>query len=53
MSKTFLINIVAGCLTLFLGASVQGSYTYITLDVLGANNTYARGIYGGNLLGDF
>jgi len=53
MRKTFLINIVAGFLTQFLGASVQGSYTYITLDVLGANNTCDRGIDGGNLLVDF
>ena len=53
MRKIFLISIVSSCLTLFIGASVQGSYTYTTLDVPGANNTYVRGIDGGNLLVDF
>ena len=49
--KTILINAVAGCLTLFIGASVHGSYTYTTLDVPGASSTYAVGIDGSNIVG--
>ena len=49
--KTILINAVAGCLTLFIGASVQGSYTYTTLDVPGASDTLAYGIDGSNIVG--
>ena len=51
--KTFSISTVAGCLTLFISASVQGSYTYTTLDVPGASNTYAYGIDGGNIVGSY
>ena len=51
--KTILINAVAGCLTLFIGASVQGSYTYTTLDVPGASNTRAFDIDGSNIVGRY
>ena len=45
--KTILVNAVAGCLTLFISASVQGSYTYTTLEVPGTLATSATGIDGG------
>ena len=51
MRKTFLINVVAGCLTLCIGVSAQGAYTYTTLDVPGASSTRAYGIDGGNIVG--
>ena len=51
--KTILINAVAGCLILFISASVQGSYTYTTLDVPGASKTYAWDIDGGNIVGRY
>ena len=47
--KTILFNAVAGCLAMFISASVQGSYTYTTLDVPGASETWAHGIDGGNI----
>ena len=53
MRKTFLISIVSSCLTLSISASVQGSYTYTTLDVPGANYTVAYGIDGGNIVGRY
>jgi len=49
--KTFLISTAAACLTLCIGVSAQGAYTYTTLDVPGATNTYAYGIDGGNIVG--
>jgi len=51
--KTILINAVAGCLTLFISASVHGSYTYTTLDVPGASLTRAYGIDDGNIVGRY
>ena len=51
MRKIFLISIVSSCLTLFIGALAQGSTTYTTLDVPGADATYAYGIDGGNIVG--
>ena len=51
MRKTFLISIVSSYLTLCLGVSAQGAYTYTTLDVPGASYTYAYGIDGDNIVG--
>ena len=51
MRKTLLISIVSSYLTLCMGVSAQGAYTYTTLDVPGASNTYAYGIDGGNIVG--
>jgi len=51
MRKIFLISIVSSCLTLFIGASAQGSITYTTIDVPGAGYTYAYGIDDGNIVG--
>ena len=51
MRKTFLISIVSSFLTLFISASVQGSYTYTTLDVRGASSTKAEGIDGSSIVG--
>ena len=51
--KAILINAVAGCLTLFISASVHGSYTYTTLDVPGENFTQAFGIDGDNIVGRY
>jgi len=45
--NTILRNVVGVCLTLFIGASVQGSYTYTTLEVPGTLATSATGIDGG------
>ena len=53
MRKTFLISIVSSYLTLCLGVSAQGAYTYTTLDVPGASYTYAYGIDGGNIVGHY
>ena len=53
MRKTFLINVVAGCLTLCMVVAAQGAYTYTTLDVPGASNTYAWGIDGSNIVGHY
>ena len=39
MRKAFLISIASSCLLLFIGASVQGAYTYTTLDVSGTIHT--------------
>ncbi len=51
--KTFLISTAAACLTLCMGVSAQGAYTYTTLDVPGAGYTEAFGIDGGNIVGIF
>jgi len=53
MRKIFLISIVSSCLTLFISASVLGSYIYTTLDVPGASETRAYGIDGGNIVGEY
>ena len=53
MRKTFLISIVSSCLLLFIGVSVQGAYTYTTLDVPGANDTLAQAIDGSNIVGRY
>ena len=37
--KTFLTSAAAGCLTLCIGVSAQGAYTYTTLDVPGTIHT--------------
>ena len=49
--KTFLISTAAACLTLCMGVSAQGAYTYTTLDVPGATRTHAYGIDGDNIVG--
>ena len=51
MRKTFLISIVSSCLTLCMGVSAQGVYTYTTLDVPGAIDTFLYGIDGSNIVG--
>jgi len=51
ITKPYLITTVAAFLTLFISTSVQGSYTYTTLDVPGASSTHAYGIDGNNIVG--
>ncbi len=51
--RALLVSVVAGCLLLFIGASVQGSYTYTPLDVPGASDTYAFGIDGDHIVGQY
>jgi len=48
MRKAFLINIASSCLLLFISASAQGAYTYTTLDVPEASETYAYGVGSGD-----
>ena len=49
--KAVLISAAAGFLTLCMGVSAQGAYTYTTLDVPGASLTHAYGIDGDNIVG--
>ena len=51
--KTFLISTAAACLTLCMGVSAQGSYTYTALDVPGADHTHPYGIDGSNIVGSY
>ncbi len=51
--KAVLISAAAGFLTLCMGVSAQGAYTYTTLDVPGASDTFAWGIDGGNIVGRY
>ena len=53
ITKPYLITTVAAFLTLFISTSVQGSYTYTTLDVPGASSTHAYGIDGDNIVGRY
>ena len=52
MNKGY-FHVIAGSLTLFICVSVQAatSYTYSSIDYPEANETYAYGIDGGNIVG--
>lgn len=51
--KSFSVSGVACFLTLCLGVSAQGAYTFTPIDMPGADATWAWGIDGSNIVGEY